>query len=50
MDNIYRSLMEEGWKITEIDDADIYDLLRLLAEEKKEIVDEEDKSAFNFLP
>lgn len=38
--------------MTEIDDADIYDLLRLMNKEKQteEVADKNDKSAFNFLP
>lgn len=43
--------MADGWKMTEIDDADIYDLLRLLNKEKEpEKADESDNSAFSFLP
>ena len=43
--------MSDGWKMTEIDDADIYDLLRLLNTEKEpEQVDIDDNSAFSFLP
>lgn len=51
MDEVYRSLLEAGWKMTEIDNSDFYDLLRLLnKEEEPEVADENDQSAFSFLP
>ncbi len=35
MQNIYKQLLEQGWKMKEIDEMDIYHFLELNAESRK---------------
>lgn len=51
MDKFYKNLLDAGWKMTDIDNSDIYDLIRLFNKEKETgVADKSDVSAFNFLP
>ena len=36
LDDIYRELLKQGWKFNEIDDTDIYELLRLINKNENE--------------
>jgi len=35
MDKVYRQLLEQGWKMPEIDNADIFDMIRIMNDEKE---------------
>ncbi|MCE4985417.1 UPF0158 family protein [Staphylococcus arlettae] len=35
LDTLYKELMENGWKMPDIDDADIYQMLRIMNDKKK---------------
>ncbi|MGD3158265.1 UPF0158 family protein [Staphylococcus cohnii] len=35
LDTLYKELMENGWKMPEIDNTDIYQLLRIMNDKKK---------------
>ncbi|UVD90819.1 MAG: UPF0158 family protein [Staphylococcus haemolyticus] len=35
LDTLYKELMENGWKMPEIDNTDIYQLLRIMNNKKK---------------
>jgi hypothetical protein len=53
MDSLYKNLIENGWKMHEIDEMDIFDFIRLMNKKKSTetgVADKKDKSAFNFLP
>ncbi|MEX6340825.1 UPF0158 family protein [Staphylococcus arlettae] len=35
LDTLYKELMENGWKMPDIDNADIYQMLRIMNDKKK---------------
>lgn len=37
LDKLYRQLLSNGWKMNDIDEADIYDLIRLLNDDDEEV-------------